>query len=98
MILNQHSFSWKDADVTYERNMNVLQQVQPELFNEIRDFSKAEQFFLIRDHDQGLLNLSSKTSDFHFYSGSPRFDAAREINRLSLKNARLAVFLGLGLG
>ncbi|HHU76368.1 MAG TPA: motility associated factor glycosyltransferase family protein [Firmicutes bacterium] len=82
----------------YVRNMQVLQKHYPELAEEIK---KVEQlnYQIVPSSPGKPVTLLAKKDNLHYYDpADPLRDVQEQLAALKLKNTRLAVFLGFGLG
>ena len=83
----------------YEHNMQVLKQCYPELAQMIRDTQLSEKYQLMRWKEDTPATLVAPAQNFIYYEPTnPKQDVADQLTALKLKNTRLAVFLGFGLG
>lgn len=82
----------------FQRNMNSLRQRYPDLAEKISQLPQTMDFLLWEYPDLGLSNVFSVTENKYFYGPNPMEDARDQIEALKIKNARIAVFLGFGLG
>ncbi|NLX01600.1 MAG: motility associated factor glycosyltransferase family protein [Syntrophomonadaceae bacterium] len=83
----------------YHANMQALKIHYPSLATKIEQTPKNNKFVISRVGSQATLNLYSREGNFYYYNiDDPLADVAAQIKALKLKNARLAVFLGMGLG
>lgn len=90
----------KNADNSvYHANMQALKIHYPELAVKIKKTPRKDGFVVSKIGPQATLNLYSREGNFYYYDiDDPMEDVAKQIKALNLKNARLAVFLGMGLG
>lgn len=83
----------------YRANMRVLKEFYPALTAKIEMTVANNRFAVSKIGPKATFNLYSKEGNFYYYNiDDPMEDVATQINALNLKNARLAVFLGMGLG
>jgi hypothetical protein len=83
----------------YEHNMQTLKQHYPKIAQTIRDTQLSGKYQLMRWNEDTPATLVAPAQNFIYYEPTnPRQDAADQIIALKLKNTRLAVFLGFGLG
>lgn len=89
----------KNVNLFYEHNMQALKHNYPEIARTIRDTQISGKYQLMRWNEDTPATLVSPAQNFIYYEPTnPKQDAANQITALKLKNACLAVFLGLGLG
>ena len=89
----------KKADNSiYHANMQALKIHYPELAIKIERTSRKDRFVISKVGSHATFNLYSRESNFYYYNDNPMEDVSTQIKALNLKNARLAIFLGMGLG
>lgn len=82
----------------YSNNMQALRRYYPELARAVSR-SNSERFQLEWNGQPPVPNLWDKGRGQYYYSsGNPMEEVRREMVELKLKNARMVIFLGLGLG
>lgn len=87
------------TDSVYRTNMQALKEHDPDLAAKIEKTPSNDRFVVSRIGSQATSNLYSRQGNFYYYDiDDPLADAATQIKVLNLKNARLAIFLGMGLG
>lgn len=83
----------------YEHNMQVLKQYYPEIAQTIRDTQLSGKYQLMRWNEDTTATLVAPAQNFIYYEPTdPEQDVVNRLTALKLKNTRLAVFLGFGLG
>ncbi len=88
-----------NVNLIYEHNMQALKQHYPEIARMIRDTQISGKYQLMHWNEDTPATLVAPAQNFIYYEPTnPKQDAADQITELKLKNTRLAVFLGLGLG
>ncbi|MDD2621247.1 MAG: DUF115 domain-containing protein [Syntrophomonadaceae bacterium] len=95
IVVNNESSS--DNDLC-RANMKALKKNYPELARQVGDTPLNNKFELSKKVPQIKQNLYSKEGNFYYYNDNIDEDVADQIKALNLKNTRLAVFLGIGLG
>ncbi|NLK52771.1 MAG: motility associated factor glycosyltransferase family protein [Syntrophomonadaceae bacterium] len=93
---NIHQVEYQEYQ-RYQKNLLALKKYYPELANLVEQTPLNQQYELI--YTAQIPNLRHKPSNALYYSPPDLFrDAADQLNSLKLKNTRLALFLGFGLG
>lgn len=81
------------------KNMEVLKATDINLYNRIKAVKKDEEYLIIKEDASKQYNLVSFEKQLVFYDiDNTMSEVALRLNNLNIKNTRLAVFLGLGLG
>lgn len=90
----------KKADNSiYHVNLQALKKHYPDIAAKIEKTSLNDRFVVAKVGSPAAYNLYSREGNFYYYNiDDPMEDVARQIKALNLKNVRLAVFLGMGLG
>ncbi len=84
--------------IAYQQNLEVLKQKYPELARLMQN-TPIQDYEILPDEQQKAPNLLIRSQGCKYYRGSdPLEDVKLQLKALSLKNTRLAVFLGFGLG
>ncbi len=87
------------TDSVYRTNVQALKEHYPDLAAKIEKTPRNDRFVVSRIGPQATFNLYSRQGNFYYYDiDDPLADATAQIKVLNLKNARLAIFLGMGLG
>lgn len=85
-------------DEIYRRNLKALETVNPELVGRVRG-ATISNYELVYTGPNTPPTLKIKSCNMNYYkAGDPLKDAEEQVQALGLKNTRLAVFLGMGLG
>lgn len=82
---------------TYQKNIKSLEKYYPDLYLRIKD-SNSGNWKIVRTAQKGVYNTYSPDRDLFFYNEDPVSDIQHQFKQLNLKNTRLAVFWGMGLG
>lgn len=84
----------------YARNMKSLRQHYPDLARQVEETPENTNYRCFRKSNNQYWNLQEIKSGLLYYHNSEHLqeEIKEQINRLKLKNTRMAVFLGLGLG
>jgi len=88
----------KNADNSiYHANMQALKINYPDLAEKVEKIRANNRFMISKAG--AAFNIYSREGNFYYYDiNDPQKDVATQIKALNLRNARLAVFLGMGLG
>ncbi len=85
-------------DYAFAANMKALEENYPQIAELIKNTAEEEYQF-VRTGEGRLPNLLDRKDNTYYYNPqNPWQDVENQILSLNLKNARLAIFLGLGLG
>lgn len=91
-------FDFKPESI-YQVNMRALREHYPDLALAVENSKDDGDFQIVSRGDNPPPNLLCQKGGFYYYdSNEPKQDAAMQIRELNLKNARIAMFLGMGLG
>ncbi len=83
----------------HERNMQALREFYPELAQRIESSRPGNRFEWVLAGQRKELNIKDKQTGLLYYAADdPVADVHEQIQVLKLKNVRLAIFLGMGLG
>lgn len=83
----------------YHANMQALKIHYPDLAIKIERTPRTDRFVISKIGSHATFNLYSQEGNFYYYNiDGPMEDVSTQMKALNLKNARLAVFLGIGLG
>lgn len=83
----------------YKRNMDALKKKNISLYNKIMSLPEQTDYILYREKINDVQNLISMSRQLTYYEVDNSVECVeKEIEQLKLKNARIAVFLGIGLG
>jgi hypothetical protein len=78
--------------------MKVLEKRYPDIADRVRKV-KHELFELVMSEDGKHFNIHSQEGNFYYYDHKDPIGGIRkEFDELSLKNVKIGVFLGFGLG
>ncbi|MDD3269535.1 MAG: DUF115 domain-containing protein [Syntrophomonadaceae bacterium] len=93
-------YSFSVAKEIYEMNIQTLREYYPQLAQRIHNNDQAEdRFIAINTKLSGVYSFRDKISRHEYYTvDNPVGDIKNQIEALKLKNTRLALFLGMGLG
>lgn len=98
LALSAKGGSIYNEQAIYRRNMHSLQQRYPQLVQRV-SMTQISSYRIVPAGPGGLPNLYLPATDTFYYEQSdPVKDVRQQLEALKLKNTRLAVFLGLGLG
>ncbi|MEW5919767.1 MAG: 6-hydroxymethylpterin diphosphokinase MptE-like protein [Bacillota bacterium] len=90
--------SFNSVQVIYQRNMQALQQHYPDLARRVST-THVTNYRIVPSSSGGIPNLYIPANNaFYYDQAGPVQDVQAQLEALKLKNTRLAVFLGLGLG
>ncbi len=82
----------------FQHNLNALKKHYPELAEKIAH-TNIINFEIAYPGSSGIPNLKMLSRDQYYYDiNNPLQDAVDQIKVLNLKNTRIAIFLGMGLG
>ncbi|HWR41375.1 MAG TPA: 6-hydroxymethylpterin diphosphokinase MptE-like protein [Patescibacteria group bacterium] len=83
---------------SFHKNMMVLQRRYPEIVRMLETMPPTQDYDFVPTPKR-MMNLYIKSKNFFYYDQEdPIADVKKQIAELKLKNTRLAVFLGIGLG
>ncbi len=83
----------------YQNNMQALKEHYPELACTVEKSTSSKRYQLVNMGAKPIPNLLVKDGNYYYYdSNASQQDVANQIKALNLKNARIAMFLGMGLG
>ncbi|HQN23223.1 MAG TPA: hypothetical protein PLD70_12965, partial [Thermotogota bacterium] len=89
----------KAAKGFFESNMKFLKQRDPALAERIEKYAYTARFQVVSTGTPPRLNLLFPDGKSFFYAvPDPEQDTRSELEKLNLKNAKAALFLGIGLG
>lgn len=84
---------------TYESNIRSLQKFYPNIVKQLELTCESETYRLIYDKEARIYNLyNNEKQQFHYAESNPLEDIAAQMEQLKLKNTRIALLLGMGLG
>jgi len=83
---------------TYQKNMQALSRRYPEAAAAIDRAAEGDGCRLVVVGKERLPNLWLNNLEAFYYAKNPWADATEQLQKLNIRNARLAVFLGFGLG
>ncbi|MEN6460754.1 MAG: 6-hydroxymethylpterin diphosphokinase MptE-like protein [Syntrophomonas sp.] len=82
----------------FKANMTILSKRYPEIVAKLESCSAGDRY-TISDAENGMPNVYLRELKRYYYDQkNPLEDVLRELNDLGLKNTRMALFLGMGLG
>lgn len=88
---------FNSEQVIYQRNMQALQMRYPDIARQVAEATVTN--CRIVPSSSGAPNLYMTAENVYYYDqADPLRDTEEQLEALKLKNTRLAVFLGLGLG
>lgn len=88
---------FNSEQVIYQRNMQALQMRYPDIARQVAEATVTN--CRIVPSSSGVPNLYMTAENVYYYDQTdPLRDTEEQLEALKLKNTRLAVFLGLGLG
>lgn len=91
-------FHYPPGRIFYQ-NIMALQKHYPELAKRINKGKNNKRFFEVVGRSGQMPNLVDiESGQFYYRHGDPLNDEIQQIQSLKLKNVRLALFLGMGLG
>lgn len=83
----------------YEANLTALRENYPHIAARVEKAPVSRDFEIRGTGPRHFVNIFCKKQSFYFYKeGNPQQDTAEQMKLLNLKNAKIAVFLGFGLG
>lgn len=83
----------------YENNIKVLDQYYPDLAKRIRNVKDSGKYKIVPNSDNKTFNLyNTKLNEYYYPRKNPLYNVKQELDKLELKNTKLAIFLGFGLG
>lgn len=84
----------------FSRNMKALQRFHPELFDMLKGIkTENRRFQLQATHRPDIYNLMDlNTGRLYYNTQDVLADVRQQLQKLKLKNTKIAIFLGLGLG
>lgn len=91
------NIAFKKEQPIYLRNMQALQKYYPELAERIKT-TDIKNYEIVTTADKPPNLLAKKENLYYYDPADPMKDVQEQIAALKLKNTRLAVFLGFGLG
>ncbi|MDD3269536.1 MAG: DUF115 domain-containing protein [Syntrophomonadaceae bacterium] len=84
--------------LVYQQNMDSLKRFRPDLYEMAVKHQNSGRFILVKNQ-ACRLNLLDKANNAYYYgTADPYKDVQEQIEALKLRNTRLAIFLGFGLG
>lgn len=83
----------------YEKNLQALRKRYPDIAKKIESAPVTENYEVCGTGKKRYVNIYSRKHKMYFYEPEdPLKDVAEQLNLLKLKNTKIAVFLGFGLG
>lgn len=87
-----------NSNSIYNQNMAVLKEHYPKIYSLLKNIDRESPYKIVVAAN-GMPNIWIKEKQKYYYDHlDPVADAKKQIDSLRLKNARLALFLGMGLG
>lgn len=87
------------ANPIYEANLYALRERYPKIAERIEKAPVSKDYRIGGTGRKSYVNVYSQQHGFYYYGEEdPLQDTADQLSRLNLKNAKIAVFLGFGLG
>ncbi|MEN6385176.1 MAG: 6-hydroxymethylpterin diphosphokinase MptE-like protein [Phycisphaerales bacterium] len=90
-------FIFKHNETIYKKNMKALKKCYPDVYERLKTAGQGD-WKLTKTTFRGVFNAYSAQHNMLYYQENPLQDVKMQLGQLKLKNARLAVFLGMGLG
>ena len=83
----------------YKKNMETLKKRYPELAVRVEKLKDTERYKVYPNKDGKNFNLYlNELGKFYYDEKDPLYDVKKNIDELELRNTRIALFLGFGLG
>jgi hypothetical protein len=83
----------------YDNNIKVLERYYPDLAKRVKNVKDSGQYKIVPNSDNKTFNLyNTKLEEYYYSAKNPLYNVKQELDKLELKNTRLAIFLGFGLG
>lgn len=83
----------------YEANFKALRESYPQIAGRIEKVPVSRNYEIRGTGAQRYVNVYCRKRDFYFYEqDNPLKDVSEQLTSLKLKNVKIAVFLGFGLG
>lgn len=83
----------------YSNNIAVLKRCHPDLYRLLEQSPPNQRFEIIPTDMEGIYNIRDKIKQVDYYnSHNPIADVESALLSLKLRNTRIALFLGMGLG
>lgn len=96
--LNGGRGSLNSALLIYNRNMAALSKRYPFLAEQVQRVSSSDNYEICPGNGKNPPNFLVRSTGSKFYGEDPWQDVTQQLAELKLKNTRMAVFLGMGLG
>lgn len=98
IIINNKIYQNYRQNYIFKANMTILSKRFPEIVAKLESCSAGDRY-AVSDAENGMPNVYLRELKRYYYDQKNPFeDALRELNSLELKNTRMALFLGMGLG
>ncbi len=85
-----------NKNIIYDKNIRLLKKRDPELAERIEKYENEDNYKVFYENNN--YNIFCIKSNINYYSSNPNIDAKNIINSSDTNNARMAIFLGFGLG
>ncbi len=83
----------------YKQNMEALKKRDQSLYERVKNLPPQEDYILYRETPKDVYNLVSLSRQLTYYEVDNTIEhVEKELNNLKLKNSKIAIFLGFGLG
>lgn len=88
-----------NKNVVFEKNIKALKEYYPNLAEQVMVSRETGNYKLVKTGDEQIYNLWIEDKKTFYYDfENPILDSEQQIEELKLKNTRLALVLGCGLG
>jgi len=89
----------KGVNIIFEKNMKALREYYPSLAEQIRTLTESGNYRIIKTGTDDISNLWIEDNEILYYGfENPIKDAEQKVEQLKLRNTRVALVLGCGLG
>lgn len=96
---NQTQLSSKICIDRYNRNMQALEKADLNLHKRVKSYNDKKSYNIVADKNNEIYNLYIKDKKKYYYEeNNLLYNVKLKIDELKLKNSRMAIFLGMGLG
>lgn len=86
-------------DNLFEKNLSVLRKNNPDLAMKVEKCKETGKYKIVNTGEKNIPNLWMEEKKIFYYDfENPMQDAEQQIEHLKLRNTRVALFLGCGLG
>lgn len=88
-----------NKSLIFEKNIKALEEYYPNLAEQIMELKESRNYKIVRTGNEQIYNLWIEDKKTFYYDfENPILDSEQQIEELKLKNVRLALVLGCGLG